>query len=202
MSESVINLNNSQLSRISTVFSTIQPGWTQKVEVIYTKDKSGKEWALLGSADNTAGVMTSSSLRKSVKFLYAKVTIDLSMVTNKINVSLTLKRGGGYETQTSKASLNEKRQQLFQTLTHELLHVIQAWVWGGEDSWAAQYQQARQDVFSKSFFSESRKENPGYANRYELAAFRYGTQWVSEHRTQLNNGDFDDMIPIEYLKNN
>jgi hypothetical protein len=198
MARTTIYLNNVQLSRINPVFSTIHPGWTQRVEAIFTENKTDPVWANDQFAD---GVTLAATVREQTRFLNGIIAVDLSKQMYQMSGSMI---AGSNQIVFAKPTLDEVRQRIFKTLTHELLHVLQGWVWG--EQWNTRYLAARQEIYSKDIIRQhqmlDRGDQPylGYKNRYELAAFSYGTDWVSQHRDQLKAGLFDDLIPISAIK--
>jgi hypothetical protein len=112
-------------------------------------------------------------LRKSERFTSPHLNGQKQIVDSSDRISRLIK-----------PSINEIRACVFDTIMHELQHVIQGWVWG--EQWGRMSNHAASKGYHK--------------DRYELAAETAGNSWVTNHITQLSAGAFDDLIPIEIIK--
>jgi hypothetical protein len=205
MGRTVIYFNNAQLAKINPAFSTTRPGWTQRVEAIYTDNKADPLWK---GGETASGITLAATVREQTRFLNGIIALDLSTFLTPV---LSLVHGGfGRAAQgqtqmvSSKPGFNEVRKKVLNTLTHELLHVLQGWVWG--DEWGNKYAEARLDAIGKDFFrdlaaSQNRLQPySGYKNRYELAAFRFGNEWINHNSEAINAGAYDEFIPVDKIR--
>jgi hypothetical protein len=181
-----ISLNNDDLARLHKVFATIRPGWSQRVEVIYTFGKTDNAWAKGGVApeeEGTAGVTVSTNVDERLKALTALVAIDLNYALLPEKIAKPSANRISQMTPAVEPVPEDKRERVFFILQHELLHVLQAWNWGND--WGNMYAQGG--------------SNYGQ-NRYEQAARRHGLSWVKDNQTQLASGAYDRFAPIEDLR--
>ncbi len=178
MSRQVVSLANVQLVRLNPVFAAIRPGYTQRVEVVYTRGKSDPLW--VGVDKGALGCTRDTTVRHNVKFLNAVIVVDLE---KNVPAPRTDSFGPGRSLVIHPA-VKEIRLQVMATVVHELLHVVQRWVW--DEQWCAMYSQAN---------------TKGYRNnRYEQAAERSGIAWVNKNTANLSAGAFDFLIPMDTLK--
>lgn len=175
-----VYLNNAQLARLNPIFSTIRPGYLQRVEVIFTKGKADPVWK--GSQEISKGVARDITVRENPKFLNAIVGIDLNRNIPAPRMSFSIRKPN--QLISEKAGIKEIREEVFRSLLHELQHVIQGWVWG--EKWGVMSNQANAKGYTN--------------NRYERASEDVGTEWVNKHRSQLSSGIFDDLIPIQIIQ--
>lgn len=206
----LIVLRGPELGRIDVLFATIHPGWDRKVRVWWT-DGVDEHWsdrtptrmedAPKGETPWTAHVWPEA------RALDAEVMINLRKVSLEALQTVFGQPKGGT---AQEIAFYPFRQRAFDTLCHELLHVVQNWSLG-PDNFMQRYTAETTHAQFSDPFNLSPPSHFGAAsildakrgyfrNVFEISARRYGQDMVSRHITALNNGDFDDLMPIERMR--
>jgi len=174
----VVWIEQATLAAMHPNFATLEKGWGQRVEAVYTRGKSDPIWRdgeVPEKDTSTAGVTVQASARKDARHYYGLIAVDANLALSP-QLSVTMGRDGKTKMVHSARPLNEVRSALARTLVHEVFHVLQHWV----------------DVD----FDRKYREAGRYAtNRYEHAAFRVGSEWEAANRQALWEGRFDHLFP-------
>lgn len=207
-------LRTPELLRLAPEVATIRPGWDRRVSAWFTdgKDEHWPEGLEDSAGSHVSGLLaqsrlwTAPSVWDQGKLMEATVLIDLKeRIAKAAQPAFGQPAAGG----VLQASLYPFRHEVFRTLCHELLHVAQAWDLGEgftgayiEETWHAQLG----DPFNLdpqpgygggSIFDPKR----GYfRNRFEVEAAQFGQKQLSANLTDLNDGRFDDILPIERMR--
>jgi hypothetical protein len=203
-------LRGPELGRIDVLFATIHPGWDRRVTVWWT-DGADEHWGdhtPLDEERQPKGETTwNTHVWETARSMDAEVLINLRRVSAVSRQRVYGQPAGG---NVEEISLYTFRQRAFDTLCHELLHVVQNWSLGPE-TFMSRYGEATLraqlgDPFNlsppshfgaTSIFDEKR----GYfRNPFEISAMQYGKDRVSAHIQALNDGKFDDILPIERMR--
>lgn len=174
----VVWIEQTTLAGLHPNFATLQKGWSQRVEAIYTRGKADPVWRegeVPANDTETAGVTVRTSVRKDARHYYGLVAVDANLALTP-QLSMIGSLDGRSRLVSSARPLNEVRSALARTLVHELYHVLQRWV---DDDFARKYREA----------------GPYAGNRYEHAAFRVGSEWEAANRQALGEGRFDHLFP-------
>lgn len=198
-----IVLDRAALTRLDGLLVTIRPRgetfrdppWDHRVRVWWTEGKD-EHWAgTLPGRDHTTAHVPPDRVRRSDAFrlLEAEVLIDLD----------ELERESRF-TEKGRTSLpyGMFRNTAFRTLSHELLHVVQAWVEGGTGFALRYASEWLQGQFSVRESSHSVLDwQRGYETvMLEKSAFAYGRRMIDQHAEALDLGAFDDLLPIDRIR--
>jgi hypothetical protein len=178
-----ICLSAADLAQLNAVFSTIRKGWSQRVDTVYTYGKMDTIWREAGVAASelgTAGVKVCSKVDERSRALSATIALDLKCAEQLAQTNnKPANRISSVSVATTPSTFQNMQERLLGTLQHELLHVLQHWIYG--DEWGSKYADANRKGYDK--------------NRYEQAAFRHGEWWVRTNRERIAAGTFERYIP-------
>lgn len=207
-------LRGPELLRLAPQVAMMHPGWDRRVTVWWTDGKD-EHWP--DDTEDTGGsrvagqmahskVWTEPSAWDQGQLLEATVLVDLK---ERIAKSAQPAYGQPALGGVMQVSIYPFRHEVFSTLCHELLHVAQAWELG--DRFGAAYVaetfigqvgdpfnlNPRPGFGAGSIFDPKR----GYfRNSFEVDARQFGQKQLSANITDLNDGKFDDILPIERMK--
>ena len=203
--KTVIFLDGPAIARIHPVANTIRPGWSKRVEAVYTVGKSDPIWS--DASGNEGGTTLTTTARAAVQHLNAIIAVDVQMRALPSAGSIVLSSSGGGTVTFSKPSFVEVRRAVFQTLCHELFHVVQGWAYGGNEQFSIRYAEAWNDAQAIAatrdpsvWTSSEAAANAGYSNRYEKAAFAQADQALRMLKPQVDTGLFDPYLPIPLIR--
>jgi hypothetical protein len=196
-------LHRAELARIDVLFGNVRPNtetfrdqdWDRRVTVWWTEGKD-KHWeGLLGMGPSVIGTVPVDRVRvwESLRLLEGEILIDIAALET---LSTFTEKG------VSSIPYAMYRNQAFNTLCHELLHVVQVWV-EGNFGFSARY--AREWAHGQFSVSEDRTSlfdwHRGWQhNVLERSAMNYGNLMRGTHAEALSDGKFDDLLPVERLR--
>ena len=166
----------------------LRPGYTRSVEIEYTLDNTCGSWSRYPSDTSLKpfGVMVAGTVREDHKHLYGKIIVDVSKhVVNTSPASLSL-----FRRVPTGSPLNTPeviRRKLFQTVIHELFHVVQSWLFGGIEQFdqrTLDYSRKHRDLSGTELYVN---------NPYEQAAERIATDLPHALLQRVASGEFDDI---------
>jgi len=167
--------------------------YTKRDAVFFTDGKDHPTWGTAHHQEQASGTMLRVINKEQGDMtLTGTVVVDVASTTKPHLVGSLMVGRDKPSFQTHKQTFKEARRSTMQILVHELRHVL--------ISWSINLRHGLTGIrYDQRLYEEAYKKD-GYNNPFERDAFMYAGDWIIKNGQRVDNGEFDDVLPLDMIR--